>query len=221
LAQRVAQSIGDALQLHFEPTGTERVGGGCIHEAWKLTGEAPQGTRHFFAKVNRRESLPMFNAEAEGLRALREARCIRVPRVIACEDDGDEQAWLAMEWLVLEPLQSASAAALGTALAAQHRLPQSHFGWAHDNFIGASPQVNGHANDWLGFWREKRLVAQLRMAAANGSPPIARRSSAITRPRAHCCMATSGAAMRRRCLTARRWSSTPRCTWATASATSR
>ena len=169
LAQRIAQSIGDALEIHLEPTATERVAGGCIHEAWKLTGETAEGTRHFFVKANAMDAKPMLAAEADGLAAIRAAACIRVPDTVVLDGD-EERAWLVLEWLELASLSPRSAAALGTALAAQHRLPQSQFGWEKDNFIGASPQANGFAHDWLDFWRDKRLVAQLRMAARNRLP---------------------------------------------------
>ncbi len=49
-------------------------------------------------------------------------------------------------------------------------MPQARFGWEHDNFIGDSPQPNGWSDDWLAFWRDKRLVTQLRIAANNRLP---------------------------------------------------
>jgi fructosamine-3-kinase len=169
LAVRIAQSIADATRADFAATATERVGGGCIHEAWKLTGEAGDGPRDYFAKVNEAGSRAMFEAESDGLAAIAKAGSVRVPKVVALEDDG-ERAWLVLEWLELEALGARSGAALGTALAAQHRAAQEKFGWAKDNFIGASAQPNGWSDDWLGFWREKRLVAQLRLAARNRLP---------------------------------------------------
>src|SRR4029453_15616509 len=36
--------------------------------------------------------------------------------------------------------------------------------------IGASPQVNGWSDDWHAFWRDRRLHAQLRLAAHNRLP---------------------------------------------------
>jgi len=94
---------------------------------------------------------------------------VRVPRVIARGDDG-ERSWLVLEWLELAALGPAAAARLGAALAAQHRLAQQRFGWARDNFIGASPQANGWSDDWLDFWRMRRLMAQLRLAAGKRLP---------------------------------------------------
>jgi protein-ribulosamine 3-kinase len=75
-----------------------------------------------------------------------------------------------LEGLELAPFDAASAARLGTSLAAQHRLPQARFGWGRDNFIGASPQVNGWSDDWLEFWRAQRLHPQLRLAAHGRLP---------------------------------------------------
>lgn len=169
LALRIAQSIADHERADFDARATERVPGGCIHEAWKLSGQASGGSRDVFVKVNTIDAKPMFEAERDGLDAIAKAGALRVPEVILCDDDG-ERAWLAMEWLELVPLAAASGAALGEALARQHRVARNRFGWGSDNFIGATPQRNGFGDDWLAFWRERRLVAQLQLAARNRLP---------------------------------------------------
>jgi protein-ribulosamine 3-kinase len=169
LAQALARAISDAAEAHFEATEVVAVGGGCIHTALRITGDGAQGTKRYFAKVNDAGKAPMFAAEAEGLAAIREARALTVPGVVALGEDG-ERAWLVLEWLELVPLGPTAAGRLGSALAAQHGIPREKFGWARDNFIGASPQVNGWSDDWLAFWREKRLHAQLRLAAHNRLP---------------------------------------------------
>ena len=162
-------AIQDAIHADFTIAAIEPVGGGCIHTALKVEGETARGKKSFFAKVNEADRKALFAAEAEGLGALRKAGAVRVPGVVAQGDDGDE-AWLVLEWLDLAPLDARSGAALGEALAAQHRAPQEKFGWARDNFIGATPQVNGWSGDWLAFWRGCRLHAQLRLAAHNRLP---------------------------------------------------
>jgi fructosamine-3-kinase len=111
----------------------------------------------------------MLAAEAEGLAAIAKVGAVRTPGVIARGGD-DEQGWLILEWLDLEPLSALAGAALGKALAAQHRATFERFGWEKDNFIGASVQENGWHDDWLAFWRERRLHAQLRMAAKKRYP---------------------------------------------------
>jgi fructosamine-3-kinase len=169
VAQSIAQSIAEATRADFELVAVEPVGGGCIHTAMRLEGDSGDGRKRYFAKSNAADRAPMFEAEAGGLAALRDAGALRVPRVVARGEDEDE-AWLVLEWLDLAPLSERAAARLGEALARQHRVAQPRFGWATDNFIGATPQRNGWSDDWLGFWRENRLHAQLRLAAHNRLP---------------------------------------------------
>ncbi|HET6264695.1 MAG TPA: fructosamine kinase family protein [Usitatibacter sp.] len=166
IAQKLALAISDATEALFEPAAVEPVGGGCIHTALAISGEMAGEEHRYFAKVNEADRAPMFAAEAHGLAALREADCVAVPHVVVHGHD-DDHAWLVLQWLDLGSLDEHAAANLGVALAAQHRKPQEKFGWARDNFIGASVQSNGWSGDWLAFWREKRLMAQLRLAARN------------------------------------------------------
>jgi len=170
LARALAGAIEGATGERFEVAGTEPVSGGCIHTALKVSGRS-RGAGTYFAKVNAAERAPVFAAECEGLAALRDAGAVTVPGVIACGAD-ETHAWLILEWLELAPLAPPSAARLGTALAAQHAKAQDKFGWAHDNFIGSSVQANGWSDEWLPFWREKRLHAQLRLAARNRLPIV-------------------------------------------------
>ena len=169
LARALSRSIAAAAGSAFAIVSIEPVGGGCIHRALEITGKGASGGERYFAKTNEPDRAPMFTAEAGGLQALREAGALTVPRVVAQGAD-DESAWLVLEWLELAPLEARSAAALGSALAAQHRIERARFGWERDNFIGASVQTNGWSDDWLDFWREKRLHTQLRLAARNRLP---------------------------------------------------
>jgi fructosamine-3-kinase len=169
LKAALERAVMDATQADWTLLSAKPVSGGCIHTALRLEGEDASGRTRHFAKLAEMERAPMLAAEAEGLAAIRAAGAVRVPSVLAQGDDG-ETAWLLLEWLDLGGLDASSGARLGTALAAQHRLPQAKFGWAKDNFIGSSPQKNGWREDWLGFWRDNRVHAQLRMAAANRYP---------------------------------------------------
>ena len=169
VARALGAAISEAIGAKFDVISVAPVGGGCIHTALEVSGKSPTGAPRYFAKVNDASSAAMFDAEADGLAALGAARCVTVPQVVARGHD-DERAWLVLQWLDLAPLADRSAAALGHGLARQHRMPQERFGWARDNFIGASPQANGWSDDWHGFWRDRRLHAQLRMAAAKRLP---------------------------------------------------
>ena len=169
LRDALEAAVMQATRAGYTLLATEPVSGGCIHTALRLDGEGPEGRTRHFAKLAEMERAPLLAAEADGLAALRAAGAVRVPGEVARGDDG-ETAWLVLEWLDLAPLSAAPGAKLGTALAAQHRLAQARFGWETDNFIGASPQKNGWSEDWLAFWRERRIHAQLRMAMARRYP---------------------------------------------------
>jgi protein-ribulosamine 3-kinase len=169
VAAAIAQAIADETRADFALVSAQPVAGGCIHTALRLEGEAAGGRTRYFAKTNAADIAPMFEAEAEGLGALRAAGAVGVPRVVTRGGDGDA-AWLVLEWLDLAALSDRAAARLGRALARQHRIAQGKFGWDKDNFIGSTPQANGWSEDWLDFWRGKRLDAQLRLAARNRLP---------------------------------------------------
>lgn len=165
----LAKAIGAATGKPFRLQSQEPVAGGCIHAALHLWGDGGGGSAEYFAKVNEAARAPMFKAEAEGLAALRDAGAVSVPAVVTQGDDG-ERAWLVLDWRELSGLDPAAGARLGAAMAVLHRLPHPRFGWASDNFIGSSPQPNGWYDDWLSFWRQRRMMPQLRYAAKNRLP---------------------------------------------------
>ena len=120
-----------------------------------------------FIKRGNPAALPMFEAEAAGLAALRASGTVRVPAVHACEAQGGE-ARIVLEYLDLRPLDRDSGTALGEALARLHRSSGPRFGWPTDNFIGATPQQNGWRDNWANFFAERRLRPQLALARSNG-----------------------------------------------------
>ncbi len=110
-------------------------------------------------------------AEADGLRALAAAGCVRTPQIVAAGETASE-AWLELEYLELAGLDRAAGARLGEQLAALHRSYRSDdaYGWPRDNFIGATPQSNRTHRTWAGFFAAERLKPQLVLASANGLP---------------------------------------------------
>ncbi len=173
-----------AEQFGAELVARAPVGGGCIHSAWRL--DLADG-RRLFAKTNAAPSLPILEAEAEGLRALATASVEAGPRVpvpLACGVTGP-LAVLVLPWFELESGATAAHAPqwrrLGAALAALHRhsltrscvaedRPGEAFGWPRDNVIGSFPQRNGWEADWGRFFVERRLAPQLEHLASSGHP---------------------------------------------------
>lgn len=161
-AQDIQEAIRNAAGYDFEIANAAPVGGGCINEAWRLRGRDGSS---YFAKLNNARHQAMFAAEAEGLQAIAQTRTVRVPLPVAHGSSGGQC------YLVLEHLEFGSrgdARQLGEQLAALHRHTAENYGFAHDNFIGSTPQPNGWTEDWIDFLREKRYGYQLRLAQRNG-----------------------------------------------------
>jgi fructosamine-3-kinase len=157
----ICQSIAAVTGGAGQPGRGQELGGGCINRARRLECDGAA----YFVKLNQAALLPMFEAEAEGLRALAAAGSLRVPQPVCAGQAGDT-AWLVLEYLELGG--QGSLVALGEGLATLHRAPQPRFGWHLDNTIGSTPQPNAESDDWISFWRERRLGFQLELAARNG-----------------------------------------------------
>jgi protein-ribulosamine 3-kinase len=159
------EAIGEGLAEVTGEQGTAAplgaVGGGCINQAMRLS----YGGKTYFVKLNSAAHADMFEAEARGLRELRDSHSLRVPEPL-CHGADAQSAWLVLEDLALGG--SGDPAALGRGLAAMHRVTQARFGWLQDNTIGSTPQINTPEPDWVVFWREHRLRFQLDLAARHG-----------------------------------------------------
>lgn len=158
----IAASIGANTETPFELASCRSLGGGCISQAYHLRG---RDGRAFFVKLNDARHQAMFSAEAAGLAAIAATRTLRVPIPLAQGHCGT-QAYLVLEYLDIGG--RGSDVRLGRELAAMHRNTAQWYGFAHDNFIGATLQPNGWMDEWIAFWRERRLGHQLRLAAHHG-----------------------------------------------------
>jgi protein-ribulosamine 3-kinase len=161
---QIAEAISAASGEPFNLQRTDSIGGGCINSAYRLVGDR----QSYFVKLNRAERLDMFEAEAEGLRALAEAQAIKVPLPV-CSGIEANQAYLVMEYFEGGGGNSGAAETFGQQLARMHRHTSDQFGWHRDNTIGSTPQPNTPVNDWLGFWRQHRLGFQLALAEQHGA----------------------------------------------------
>ena len=169
---------GDAFQAEIERalgvyTGESvslgrqaSLGGGCINNAQKL--ETSAGT--FFLKYNPSPLPRLFETEAAGLKALHDVGTITVPEPISFSNGGDGFP----PYLLTRYIASGSRARdfsenFGRNFARLHREGRGErFGFHEDNWIGSTPQPNGWMDDWVAFWRERRLGYQLRLAEKNG-----------------------------------------------------
>ena len=134
----------------------EGVSGGDINEAHEA--HLADG-RWVFVKSNREPPAGMFAAEARGLDWLAQAHALRVPAVIAQGPD-----FLVLECIRPGRRKPAFDELLGRGLAVLHRAGAPSFGLDHDNFIGRLAQANQPLPTWAEFYRERRLLPQLRQA---------------------------------------------------------
>ena len=162
----VAVALAAAIGCPVAPRPSAPVGGGSIHAAWRW----PSGAGALFVKLAPRADAALLAAEADGLAALAAVNAIRVPAVRGL-GIAAESAWLALEWLELVAPDGASDAALGEALARQHRSVAARFGFASDNFVGRTLQANGWCDDAVVFLASRRLAPQFVLVAAGGDEP--------------------------------------------------
>lgn len=141
--------------------------GGSINQAARLE---TAGTTAFL-KWHPDPPPAMFEVEADGLRRIADTDTVRVPEVLAVDEE-----WLLLEWLPITSTGNSDAgAALGRQLAELHRATASAYGLGYDNYIGSTPQKNDWFDDWTTFWCERRLRPQLELAEQNGHMPARRR----------------------------------------------
>lgn len=168
IEQHISATTGDLFQIRQR----RPLGGGCINRAWR----ASDGKRDYFVKVNDTAvALSMFEAEAAGLAELAETATVRVPKPI-CHGSAKGPVYLVLEYLPLEGSDPFAMETLGHQLAALHQQIRPYFGWHRDNTIGSTPQLNGRYEQWIVFWRERRLGFQLQQAAVNGYGGVLQRT---------------------------------------------
>ena len=161
--QAVIEQIEQASGQNFNLLKVNAMHGGDINQVYYL-----QGTeKNYFVKENRADLLEMFAAEALGLQDLAKTETLRIPGPVVYGVSG-QNAYLVMEYVELKPAKQATQRQLGRQLAEMHQIRQDYFGWHQDNYIGSNPQSNSRNSNWVSFWQEQRLTAQLKLAFDNG-----------------------------------------------------
>jgi fructosamine-3-kinase len=160
----IASHLSEVTGVSLGTIAQRSVGGGCINQAYCLTvGEQP-----FFVKLNRAETVSMFEAEAIGLKQLWDSHTIRVPKPL-CWGICDRSAYLVLEWIDLGSGSRSASFQMGQQLATLHRVTSAQgFGWDQNNTIGSTPQINTWSSTWLSFFGQHRLSYQFKLARRNG-----------------------------------------------------
>ena len=167
LDEAIAELFGEGLRIVSE----RPVHGGDINESYCLS---LSDGRIIFMKCNALKNIPFFEAEIKGLEALRMTDAIGVPKGLGFGVDRPRKiSFLLMEYLEAAPKVSGYWEVFGRELAALHQADCSEFamadrnlpfGFQTDNYIGASIQTNTPKENWVTFFRECRLLPQIKMA---------------------------------------------------------
>lgn len=153
-----------ALGQPFEVEEKMPIDGGDINECYSIA----NGDTRFFVKVNSKDSLPIYEAEAESLRHLTNSGEISVPQVVYIGVI-KEKAVLVLDFIVMKPLNDENAYLLGKDLARLHRWgEQPEYGFDIDNFIGTTEQRNNWHRKWSQFFADHRIGFQLKLAEERG-----------------------------------------------------
>ena len=119
----------------------------------------------------------MFRGEFEGLNAMQGTGTVGVPRAFHYDDLFGQETG---SWILMEHIAMSSAmdqADLGLLLGQMHmaeplqeEAKEGNFGFQCDNTIGATPQPNGWMDDWIAFYRDRRLMHQVGSAQSTSAP---------------------------------------------------
>ncbi len=159
------QALQTHLTTYFKASivDARSLSGGDISHAARVSLSTDQT---IFVKWHSSPPDGMFSAEAFGLKLLAKADALRIPHVYFATEN-----YLAMEWLGHGTRNATVAAQLGEALAKQHHFSADKYGLAQDNFCGLTPQKNTPNDNWVAFFAENRLGAQMKIAAKGNRLP--------------------------------------------------
>ncbi|MCC6728176.1 MAG: fructosamine kinase family protein [Chthonomonadales bacterium] len=169
LRQALADALGSRIGASVPMTG------GMINRSARV--EA--GGERVFVKWNPAAPVGFYAAEADGLERIRAVGALRVPRVLARRDAGEEgpaPPYLALELVESAPPHDERAFSRGfaDALADHHRRsarPGAQFGLDRDNYLGLNAQPNAPHDSWAAFYRDCRLAPQAAVARRHGRMP--------------------------------------------------
>jgi len=159
MEQKILNRIQQAFQSRFSKeliiTNKQSVGGGCISPSLKL--DTNQG--EFFLKWNPSTPDDLFVREAECLKELANAEQseLAIPRVILAKEADGIPGFLLLEYLPTGHTNT-EAEQLGIGLAKLHRKTAKSFGFYHNNYCGATPQMNNWSSSWIDFFGQQRIL---------------------------------------------------------------
>ncbi|WED23135.1 fructosamine kinase family protein [Vibrio sp. JC009] len=161
----ISQQLSETLMFTFQIRERNRIEGGDISECYMIS----DGDQRYFVKVGDKESLPVFEAEAEGLQELRLSNTVSLPELVLV-GQGKGKAFIILNYMATKPLEdSKHSFDFGVKLAHLHQWgEQKEYGFDRDNYIGATIQPNSWTKKWCHFFSEQRIGWQLQLLDEKG-----------------------------------------------------
>ncbi|MBD1382634.1 fructosamine kinase family protein [Metabacillus arenae] len=161
--QQTIRKAAQTVVAGVEIREMNAVSGGDINDAFVVETDKDR----LFVKVNTGVPADFFEKEARGLEELRNSGVVHVPEVLAYNREEDQERFLVLSYIESSPGRK-SDKMLGEQLASLHNVTKSFYGLSYDNYIGTFKQENGEYVSWVDYFREKRLLTQIRLAQSNG-----------------------------------------------------
>ncbi|KKI90529.1 fructosamine kinase [Bacillus sp. SA1-12] len=153
LIERGLKQLGDLGKIDT----LKPVSGGDINEAFYIKTKGNE----YFVKLNQQVNTDFFQFEAEGLRLIKQTNTIDVPTIYGVLDN-KEAPMLWMEWISGTENEETEKL-LGERLAALHLYEGQGYGFEKQSYIGKLKQENKLLDNWVTYYRDIRLMGQLKI----------------------------------------------------------
>jgi len=150
-----------AIQSWMKPSEIitwKKVLGGDINESFYVKTDSQQ----YFIKIKSSPPPRFFICEKIGLETIRKTNTISVPNVFHVNEN-EQIGYLVLEWVSGDKTEK-TPKLLGHRLAQMHSITKDRFGFQHDSYIGMLPQPNGWFHSWIDYYREYKLLPQIKLA---------------------------------------------------------
>ena len=128
-----------------------------------LSFKITNGKRCYFLKINNKDYLDHFQAEAYSLKQLNTLTNIASPIVTSIGTSLDK-SFLVLDYVDFSKAKPMLWYQMGQKLAQMHyETRHGQFGWQHDNFIGNTIQPNHWSSNWNTFFSDQRIAWQLQL----------------------------------------------------------
>lgn len=163
--QAISKQLSETLMFSFDITEKVKVHGGDISNCYMIS----DGEQRYFIKINERDFISRFEAEAECIKALRKSSTVSLPELVHV-GKSKEHSFLILNYLPTKPMDDPKQSYLfGQQLANLHAWgEQKEYGFDFDNYLGSTLQPNKWDKKWSRFFAEQRIGWQLQLMREKG-----------------------------------------------------